>query len=94
VDASLAGKVHLVEQVRHDGGLVHPGQGHTGGGADTILDGGEDQLAGVLGDFGVDGVLRAGVPLPLLLEHEGLLGEGSPIADPGGVEQQAGLCDS
>ena len=38
VDASLAGKVHLVEQVRHDGGLVHPGQGHTGGGADTILE--------------------------------------------------------
>ena len=44
--------------------------------------------------FGADGVLGAGEPLPLMGEHEGLLGEGSPHADPGGVEQQAWLCGS
>ena len=82
VDAPLSYEVHIVEQVRHDGGLVHPGQGQTEGVADTILEGGEDQLAGVLGDFDADGVLGAGEPLPLQGEHEGLLGEGSPHADP------------
>jgi hypothetical protein len=92
VDAPLAGKVHLVEEVRHGGGLVYPGQGQTGVGADTILEGGKDQLAGVLGDFDADGVLGAGEPL--LGERGGLLVEGSPDADPGGVEQQAGLCGS
>ena len=94
VDAPLAGHVHLVEEVRHCGGLVHPRQGHSGVGADTIPGGGADQLAGVLGGFGADGILGAGEPLPLMGEHEGLLGEGSPHADPGGVEQQAWLCGS
>ena len=79
MDAPLAGHVHLVEEVRHCGGLVHPRQGHSGVGADTIPGGGADQLAGVLGGFGADGVFRAGEPLPLMGEHEGLLGEGSPM---------------
>ena len=30
---------------------MHPGQGQTEGVADTILEGGEDQLAGVLGEL-------------------------------------------
>ena len=94
MDAPLAVHVHLVEEVRHCGGLVHPRQGHSGVGAYTIPGGGADQLAGVLDGFGADGVLGAGEPLPLMGEHEGLLGEGSPHADPGGVEQHAWLCGS
>jgi hypothetical protein len=95
VDAPLAGHVHLLEEVRHGGGLVHPRQGHSGVGADTIPGGGADQLAGVvLFGFGADGVIGAGELLPLMVEHEGLLGEASPHADPGGVEQQAWLCGS